>query len=78
LAKERQKQTVDFVESGGPQQSTRVFDFALTISDINNLVNLAAKSNESKGRAYSAGITNAGVFEGKMLIGEKATISEAR
>ena len=63
LTKVSQKQTIDFVESGGPQQAARVFDFAMTISDMNNLVNLAAKSKESKGRAYSAGITNAGVFE---------------
>ena len=63
LANESKEQTVDFIESGGPQQATRVFDFAMTISDMNNLVNLAAKSKESKGRAYSAGIVNAGVFE---------------
>ena len=63
LTKVSQKQTIDFVESGGPQQAARVFDFAMTISDMNNLVNLAAESKESKGRAYSAGITNAGVFE---------------
>lgn len=63
VAKESQKQTYDFIESGGPQQATRVFDFAMTISDMNNLVNLAAKSEESQGRAYSAGIVNAGVFE---------------
>ncbi len=30
---------------------------------MNNLVNLSAKSEDSKGRAYSAGIVNAGVFE---------------
>jgi len=63
LAKESRKQTNGFIESGGPQQATRVFDFAMTISDMNNLVSLSAKSNESKGRAYSAGIVNAGVFE---------------
>jgi hypothetical protein len=63
LAKESQKQTADFFDSGGPQQATRVFDFAMTISDMNNLVNLAAKSEDSQGRAYSAGIVNAGVFE---------------
>lgn len=63
LARESRKQTNKFIESGGPQQATRVFDFAMTISDMNNLVSLSAKSNESKGRAYSAGIVNAGVFE---------------
>jgi hypothetical protein len=41
----------------------RVFDFAMTISDLNNLVHLTAQSKDSKGRAYSAGVTNAGVYE---------------
>lgn len=63
LARESRTQTIDFIESGGPQQATRVFDFSMTISDMNNLVNLSAKSKESQGRAYSAGIVNAGVFE---------------
>lgn len=63
LANESKKQTSEFIESGGPQQATRVFDFAMTISDMNNLVSLSAKSKESQGRAYSAGIVNAGVFE---------------
>jgi len=63
LAKESKRQTESFIESEGPQQATRVFDFAMTISDMNNLVHLSAQSKESKGRAYSAGIVNAGVFE---------------
>ena len=28
----------EFVASGGPEQATRVFDFAMTIADLNNLV----------------------------------------
>ena len=63
VVKESKKQTTEFIESGGPQQATRVFDFAMTISDMNNLVNLSAKSKDGQGRAYSAGIVNAGVFE---------------
>lgn len=63
LAKEANKQTNDFISSGGPQEATRVFDFAMTISDMNNLVNLSAKSKDSQGRAYSSGIANAGIFE---------------
>jgi hypothetical protein len=35
----------------------------MTISDLNNLVHLTAQSKDSQGRAYSAGFTNAGVFE---------------
>jgi hypothetical protein len=30
---------------------------------LNNLVHLTAQSKDSQGRAYSAGFTNAGVFE---------------
>ena len=41
----------------------RVFDFAMTIADLNNLVHLTAQSKDSQGRAYSAGFTNAGVYE---------------
>ena len=63
LAKETKVQTSAFIESDGPQQATKVWDFAMTIADMNNLVHLAAQSKESKGRAYSAGIVNAGVFE---------------
>ena len=63
LAKESKSQTEDFVESGGPTHAVRVFDFAMTISDMNNLVDLTAKSNDSLGRAYSAGVSNNGVYE---------------
>ena len=35
----------------------------MTISDLNNLVHLTAQSKDSQGRAYSAGFTNAGVYE---------------
>ena len=63
LAKESKSQTIKFIESDGPLEATRVFDFAMTISDMNNLVNLSAQSKESRGRAYSAGIVNAGVYE---------------
>mmetsp|Transcript_25010 Transcript_25010/g.37405 ORF Transcript_25010/g.37405 Transcript_25010/m.37405 type:complete len:575 (-) Transcript_25010:196-1920(-) len=63
LVKESKRQTLDFIASDGPQEATRVFDFAMTISDMNNLVYLSAQSKESLGRAYSAGIVNAGVFE---------------
>ena len=63
LVRESKKQTDAFIASDGPQEATRVFDFAMTISDMNNLVNLSAESKESRGRAYSAGIVNAGVYE---------------
>lgn len=63
LAKDGMKQTSAFIESGGPQNAVRVFDFAMTIADMNNLVHLTAQSKDSQGRAYSAGFTNAGVYE---------------
>ena len=63
LAKEGNLQTNEFIASGGPGHAVRVFDFAMTISDLNNLVHLTAQSKDSQGRAYSAGFTNAGVFE---------------
>lgn len=63
LAREGKDQTNEFVSSEGPYQAVRVFDFAMTISDMNNLVDLTAKSKDSQGRAYSAGVTNNGVYE---------------
>ncbi|OEU18046.1 hypothetical protein FRACYDRAFT_183807 [Fragilariopsis cylindrus CCMP1102] len=44
-------------------RQVRVFDFAMTISDLNNLVHLTAQSKDSLGRAYSGGFTNAGIYE---------------
>jgi hypothetical protein len=63
LAKEAKQQTEEFVRSGGPEQALKVFDFAVTISDLGNLVYLTAQSKDTKGRAYSAGATNVGVYE---------------
>lgn len=63
LAQVGKGQTEAFIASGGPEQAVRIFDFAMTISDLNNLVHLTAQSKNSQGRAYSAGFTNAGVYE---------------
>lgn len=63
IAKEGKSQTAAFVESDGPSHAVRVFDFAMTIADLNNLVHLTAQSKDTQGRAYSAGFTNAGVYE---------------
>ena len=38
LVKDSKLQTKEFIDSNGPQEATRVFDFAMTISDMNNLV----------------------------------------
>lgn len=56
-------QTKKFIDSNGPINAVRIFDFAMSISDMNNLVHWTAQSKSSQGRAYSAGVTNAGVFE---------------
>mmetsp|Transcript_10295 Transcript_10295/g.24687 ORF Transcript_10295/g.24687 Transcript_10295/m.24687 type:complete len:981 (+) Transcript_10295:67-3009(+) len=63
IAREGKTQTAAFIDSDGPSHAVRVFDFAMTISDLNNLVHLTAQSKDSQGRAYSAGFTNAGVYE---------------
>ena len=38
LARNGRDQTNQFVKSDGPANAVRVFDFAMTISDMNNLV----------------------------------------
>ena len=63
LAKESRRQTERFVQSNGPAEAVRVFDFAMTISDMTNLVHLTSQSKDTTGRAYSAGVTNVGVYE---------------
>jgi hypothetical protein len=65
LAREGKRQTEEFIESDGPQNAVRVFDFAMTISDMNNLVHLTAQSKDSQGRAYSAGFTNGEIINKK-------------
>lgn len=68
LAREGKDQTAKFVENEGPKNAVRVFDFAMTISDMNNLVHLTALSKDTQGRAYSAGISNVGVYERQQAV----------
>ena len=64
MVRDGKDQTNTFTsESKGPQEAVRVFDFATRVADLNNLVHLTAKSKSSIGRAYSDGVTNAGVYE---------------
>lgn len=63
LAVEGKNQTSSFVDAKGPQNAVKVFDFAMSISDLNNLVHLTSQSKDSQGRAYSAGVSNVGVYE---------------
>ena len=77
LARESRMQTNNFIQSNGPVHAVRVFDFAMTISDMNNLVDLTAKSKDSQGRAYSAGVSNNGVYERQNAVkreGERGNI----
>ena len=71
LAIEGRDQTNKFIESDGPVHAVRVFDFAMTISDMNNLIDLTAKSKDSLGRAYGAGVTNNGVYERQKAVRRK-------
>ena len=73
LARESRMQTNNFIQSNGPVHAVRVFDFAMTISDMNNLVDLTAKSNDSQGRAYSAGVSNNGVYEKQKAVKRENT-----
>jgi len=63
LAKEGKKQTDYFITNDGPYHAIKEFDFATTIADMTNLVHLTSMSSSSKGRAYTAGVVNAGVYE---------------
>jgi len=74
LAREGKEQTSEFVKSDGPRNAARVFDFAMTISDMNNLVDLTSKSSDSLGRAYSAGVTNVGVYDRQKAVRREGDI----
>ncbi len=71
IAKVSKEQTINFIENDGPEEATRVFDFAMSISDMNNLVYLSAQSKDTLGRAYSAGVVNAGVFEKQKAVSRR-------
>ena len=73
LSREGRMQTNKFIQSDGPVHAVRVFDFAMTISDMNNLVDLTARSKDSQGRAYSAGISNNGVYERQAAVKREDT-----
>lgn len=79
LARDGKSQTAAFINSDGPRHAVRVFDFAMTISDMNNLVDLTSKSADSLGRAYSAGVSNVGVYDRQKAVrregdGERDTL----
>jgi len=74
LAKESQAQTKTFIESRGPEHAIRVFDFAMSVADLNNLIHLTAQSTATLGRAYSAGIVNVGVFEKQKAVRRRQSV----
>lgn len=74
LAADGRNQTAAFIDANGPENAVRVFDFAMTISDMNNLVDLTSKSKDSQGRAYSAGVSNVGVYERQSAVRRAAQV----
>ena len=56
-------QTKVFIKNGNPKEAIRLFDMGMSISELNELIEMEAESAASHGRAYSAGITNAGVYD---------------
>jgi len=62
LAKKSGEQTMAFVKSDA-KEAVRVFDLGMSISELNKLIDMVAISKDFEGRYYSAGITNAGVYE---------------
>ena len=46
-----------------PVHAMRVFNFAMTVSDLNNLVDLTVRRRDSQGWAYIADVSNNGVYK---------------
>jgi len=61
-AMDSHKQTQDFIDKGKPEEAVRLFDMGMSISELNQLIEKESRSSDSHGRAYSAGITNVGVY----------------
>jgi hypothetical protein len=68
IAKQSFDQTSSYLKSGNAIEAVRLFDMGMTLSDIGRLVEVFARSNASMGRAWSAGITNAGEYERQQAV----------
>ena len=64
-ARSARKKTVDFISDPRmPKESVRLFDIGSRLLDMPTFVAKEGRNNmDSLGRAYSAGVSNAGVFE---------------
>ena len=63
VAKQSLDQTSSFLKGGDAIESVRLFDLGMSVCDIGRLVDAYALSNLTKGRTWSAGITNVGEYE---------------
>jgi hypothetical protein len=63
VAKQSFDQTSSYLKKGDAIEAVKLFDVGMVISDIGRLVESYASSSSSMGRAWSAGITNAGEYE---------------
>ncbi|KAL3783116.1 hypothetical protein HJC23_012452 [Cyclotella cryptica] len=68
VAKQCFDQTSSYLKSGDAIEAVRLFDMGMAISDIGRLVESYARSNATVGRAWSAGITNAGEYERQQAV----------
>jgi hypothetical protein len=68
VAKQCFDQTSSYLKSGDAIEAVRLFDMGMTISDIGRLVESYARSSATGGRAWSAGITNAGEYERQQAV----------
>ena len=77
VAREAQRQTASFTANGaGPRDAVGVFDWGMRVAEMNNLVRLEAESTSSFGRAYSCGVSNAGVFQRRNSDVDKGSASQ--
>ncbi|KAL7469410.1 hypothetical protein ACHAXS_009876 [Conticribra weissflogii] len=68
VAKQSYEQTASYLKKGDAIEALRLFDLGMNICDIGRLVDSYATSSASKGRAWSAGITNVGEYERQRVV----------
>jgi len=73
VAKQSYDQTSSFLKGGDAVQSVRMFDLGISLCDIGRLGEIHANSKASKGRGWSAGITNVGEYERQKSVPREGT-----
>jgi len=68
VAKQSYEQTASYLKWGDAIEAVRLFDLGMNVCDIGRLVDSYATSSASKGRAWSAGITNVGEYERQRVV----------